>query len=190
MKRGKLLKMVNERRKYLGHPYKDYIKTSSSRIARVDQGALKGYASYLAIKEVNRPLIIAPDAGGAEICLYNNGYSEICFLPDNDNWMLWALYDNNGKIIEWYFDITRKNRVDEKGNPYCDDLYLDIVLMPDGKTIILDEDELQNALDNGNITKDEYDMAYRVKDELLKKIVNIPCIETLCGELSVILKNK
>jgi predicted RNA-binding protein associated with RNAse of E/G family len=178
-----------ERRKYLGHPYKDYTKISSSRIARVDQGSLKGSASYLAIKEVNRPYIIVTGENGAEICLYDNGYSEICFLPDNDNWMLWAIYDNNGKIIEWYFDITRKNCIDEKGNPYCDDLFLDIVLMPDGQIIILDEDELQNALDNGKITKDEYDMAYRTKDQLLEKIVIVPYMETLCGELSVILKN-
>jgi predicted RNA-binding protein associated with RNAse of E/G family len=177
-----------ERRKYLGHPYKDYIKTSSSTIARVDQGSLKGYASYLAINEVNRPLKITIGEKGAEICLYDNGYSEICFLPDNDNWMLWAIYNNNRKIIEWYFDITRKNCVDEKGNPYCDDLFLDIVLMPDGQIIILDEDELLNALDNGNITKDEYDMAYRTKDQLLEKIVNVPCMETLCGELSAILE--
>ena len=55
------------RRKYLGQIYKDYIKTFTSKIIRVDEENLKGYASYLMINEVNRPLIVGEK--GSEICL-------------------------------------------------------------------------------------------------------------------------
>lgn len=170
-----------ERRKYLGRAYKDYIKTFTSEIIRVNENDIKGYAALIWIQEVNRPFIIG------ETCLYNNGYNEINFLPDNEFWQLSAIYDENGGIIEWYFDITKKNTVDDKGNPYCDDLYLDDTLMPDGKIIILDEDELKDALDTDKITKNEFDMAYNVLNELKeKKILDATYMETFCSKLSLL----
>ena len=176
-----------ERRRYFNQPYKDFFKTYSSKIIRIDEDTLKGYAGYIIIHEVNRPFIVGEKDN--EICLADNGYSEINFLPDKENWKLCAMYDNNGNIIEWYFDITRKNSIDEEGNPYCDDLYLDIVLMPDGKTIIYDEDELQEALSNGSVSQSEYNMAYQVKNELIEKnIVDVIYLENLCKKLFLLLE--
>ena len=164
--------------KYLGHAYEKYIKSYSSKIIRIDDEIMKGYVSQLLVMEVNQPFIV--NLMDKKICLYNNGYSEYGFLPDGENWMVWGLYDDSLKIIEWYFDITRKNSVDENGNPYCDDLYLDIVLMENGKIIILDEDELLEALDNKNISKNEFKMAYETKDKIIdNKIVDVKYMEKI-----------
>ncbi|MDR0313563.1 MAG: DUF402 domain-containing protein [Treponema sp.] len=171
-----------ERRKYLGKALEGYIKSSSSKIIKVNDEGIKGYFSYLKIIEVNRPFIVG--LKGNEICLYDNGYTEINYLPDNENWQLYGIYDNNGKIIEWYFDITKKNAVDNEGNPYCVDLFLDIVLLPDGQIVILDEDELQNAYNEGIITCNEYNFAYKVKNKLINDgIVNVYYMEKLCNRL-------
>jgi len=170
--------MILERRKYLGGVYKDYIKTFNSEMCRVDEQDVKGYVALLRIGEVNRPLIVG------ETCLYNNGYSELNFLPDDEHWQLSALYDDSGNIIEWYFDVTRKNAVDDEGNPYCDDLYLDAALMPDGKILIFDEDEIKNALDNGTITRHEFDMAYDVLNALKEKqVLDVTYMKKLCSRL-------
>ena len=167
-----------EKRKYLGSANKNYIKSFSSEIIRVNEEDIKGYASFMKVGEVHRPFMVG------ETCLYDNGYSEIGFLPDDEYWNLWAMYDDHGDIIEWYFDITRKNAVDEDGKPYCDDLYLDAVLMPDGQILVLDEDELKDALDNLKITKNEFDMAYVVLNELKeKKILDVIYMENLCSRL-------
>ena len=166
------------KRKYLGKVNEHYIKNSKSEIIRVDEQDIKGYASFIKIKEVHRPCMVG------NICIYDNGYKELCFLPDDEHWTLWALYDDKGDIIEWYFDITRKNAVDEYGNPYCDDLYLDAALMPDGQIIILDEDELKDALDNDKITQNEFDMAYDALDKLKENnILNVKYMEMLCSRL-------
>jgi predicted RNA-binding protein associated with RNAse of E/G family len=171
-----------ERRKYLGRVYKDYYRTVTSKIIRVDEVDLVGYAAYLQIDEVNRPFMVGEM--GAEICLADNGYFEIAFLPDEENWQLSAVYDNHGDIIEWYVDITKKNAIDEEGDPYCDDLYLDAALMPDGQILIFDEDELQNALTHGNINQNEFDMAYRVLNKLFdNKILDLTYMKTLCSRL-------
>ena len=166
------------RRKYIGKPHSKFIKKSISQIMRIDNSEYTGYVSLLNILEINQPLLIK--LLEKEFYLYGNGYFELCYLPDNENWQVYGIYDNYGKIIEWYFDITRKNTIDEYHGPYCEDLYLDIVLMPDGKSIILDEDELLTAYKNGNITKEEYDMAYIVKDNLIKNgIVDIKYLERM-----------
>lgn len=171
-----------EKRKYLGKTYKDYAKIFTSRIMKIDEDNIKGYAGLIKFAEVNRPLIVREK--GEEVCIINNGYSELAFLPDNENWMVWAIYDEQGGIVEWYFDITRKNSVDENGIPYCDDMYLDAVLMPDGRVLILDEDELRGARDNGNITQDEFEMAYRVLNKLIdNKIINVDYMKRLCSGL-------
>lgn len=175
-----------ERRKYLGRAYKNYYKTFTSKIIRVEETDIVGYASLLKIDEVNQPFLVGEK--GAEICLADNGYSEIDFSPDNENWKLSAIYDSHGNIVEWYFDITRKNAIDEDGNPYCDDLYLDAALMPNGQILIFDEDELRNALSNGSINQDEFDMAYRVLNEIIENhIIDLSYVKTLCSRLASLL---
>jgi len=171
-----------ERRKYLARAYKDYYKSFTAKIVKLDDAGLKGYAARVDIHEVNRPLIVGEK--GAEMCLANDGYSEIQFQPEGENWGVIGIYDDKNKIIEYYIDITRKNGADESGAPYCDDLYLDIVLMPDGKSFLCDEDELREALESGDITKDDYDLAYRVKDELYdKKIIDAGYMDNLFEKL-------
>jgi len=175
-----------ERKKYLGRANTEYFKSFISKVIRVDEDGLNGYAARVKIEEAIRPFMVGEK--GAEICLGDTGYSEIDFLPDNENWSLSAMYDHHDKIIEWYVDITRKNAVDENGKPYLDDMYLDTVLMPDGRVLIFDEDELQIACDDGNITKYEFDMAYRVLNELQeKRILTIPYMENLCSRLLTLL---
>ena len=101
--------------------------------------------------------------------IIDNYYKLLEFYNYNSKVKLSAFYDNNNEIIEWYFDIA-KEIGKENEVPYEDDLYLDIVVRPDGTIILLDEKELKSALDKYEITKEEYKMAY---DEANKLIANL-----------------
>lgn len=102
-----------------------------------------------------------------------------CILDDNYKWLqfydyackncLTAMYDDKDEIVEWYFDIA-KEIGKENGMPYEDDMYLDLVLLPNGKIILLDEDELEEALKNKQITEKEFKEAYQEVNQLMKKI--------------------
>jgi Uncharacterized conserved protein len=174
-----------ERRKYIGRANEYYIKSFSSEIIRVNEEEIKGYASLLKIEEINHPFM------AGEVYLYNKGYSELCFLPDDEHWNLFAIYNDNNDIIEWYIDITKKNSLDEEGNPYCDDLYLDAVLLPNGVIIILDEDELKDALNRENISINEFNMAYNVLNELKAHgILDVVYMKELCSRLQLLFSNK
>ena len=95
------------------------------------------------------------------------------FITLNGNCLIERIFVNDNKeILEYYFDITYKNGLDEETNiPYYEDLYLDITVKSN-KIEILDEDELQGALDNREITKEQFDLANKTKDELIKSIQN------------------
>ena len=171
-----------ERRKYLGRYDKDFIKSIVSKIVRTDDIGVAGYAALVQIQEVSHPYMVGEKS--SEMCIADNGYSELTFLADDENWKITAIYDNHQAIVEWYFDITRKNAVDENGNPYCDDLYLDVALLPDGHMLILDEDELENALNNGNISQQDFDMAHEVLKKLIdEKIIDVAYMESFCARL-------
>lgn len=79
--------------------------------------------------------------------------------------------DNELNTISYYFDISLGNNVDND-RPYYDDLYLDIIYGADSdnKTIVLDVDELLEALQNEEITKTEYDLANSVCSKLVEEI--------------------
>ena len=96
--------------------------------------------------------------------------------PDNGKYALTIMFDNHGKLIEWYFDIAKSVGI-ENGIPFEDDLYLDMAIMPDGKKIILDEDAILAARIEGIISQEDMDSAYNTLRELEKKYAS--CLENL-----------
>lgn len=46
----------------------------------------------------------------------------------------------------------------------------DVVVNPDGEIILLDENELKEALDRLEISKEDYDMAYKEANMLMNKL--------------------
>ncbi|MCE5234448.1 MAG: DUF402 domain-containing protein [Clostridiaceae bacterium] len=118
------------------------------------------------------------------VCLSGAGFKWLMYLPMCENWCLTAFYGSEGKLLEWYFDISRGNFVDEGGVPCTDDLYLDLVLLPDGRSVTLDADELEAALAQGAIGPEDYRTAYRIRDDILNGEWNdVSMLTELCAEL-------
>ena len=104
-------------------------------------------------------------------CIMDNNYKWLEFYDYSSKVKLTAIYDENSEIIEWYFDIAREIGKDN-GIPYEDDLYLDIVVTPSGEIILLDEDELKEAFNKREMTKEEYENAYEEAKQLMNKLKN------------------
>ena len=104
-------------------------------------------------------------------CIMNNNYKWLEFYDYSSKVKLTAIYDENNRIIEWYFDIARKIGKDN-GLPYEDDLYLDVVVTSNGDVILLDEDELKEAYDRREMTIEEYKNAYKEAEQLMNKLKN------------------
>lgn len=115
-------------------------------------------------KKVSKPFIL--DSG---VCMLNTTHKWLEFYDYNSKIKLTAMYNENNEIVQWYFDIARKIGK-ENGIPYEDDLYLDVILIPSGEVILLDEDEFKEAFERKEMTKQEYDEAYVITNDLMKKI--------------------
>jgi len=104
---------------------------------------------------------------GRQIQWAGAGYKMLMYLPIDEKWCLSTYYTPDNELLFWYFDISRGNFIDEYGMPCTDDIFLDLAIQPNGKKITLDADELQDALDNGEVTEDDFSNAYAVHNKLV-----------------------
>ncbi len=123
------------------------------------------------INEVDKPFIL--DRYGKETAFIDNGYYIVEFTPLNELYNARAFLDKNLDIIGYYFDISLENGV-EDCIPYYDDLYLDVIYDGKPKFVIEieDKDELEEALNSGKITQEQYDLANKKCSDLVEEIVS------------------
>lgn len=157
------------RRRYIEGSGWNWLDKYTVQVKHVDD-RLSGYLSVVKIEKVKEKRIVR--LADKEICLAADGYTRLLYLPDNQNWSMTKIVDGDGEVVEWYFDITKSNSIDEKGRPYMDDLYLDVVLLPNSEITILDEDELKAAFEQGEISKFEFDLAYSTCNKIIETIIH------------------
>ena len=145
-----------------------------------DETYLKGVSKYkVIIKEIKeqnayivlKKIIEIDEPFVKNITLIDNGYYVMEYTPMDKMYNGRVFIDNNLNAISYYFDISLGNGV-EDGKPYYDDLYLDIIYgIETGNIVkILDEDELLEALKSGQITQQNYELAYSICSKLTSEI--------------------
>lgn len=139
----------------------------------------RGKESLLVIREVTGPLMVHD--GGEDVLIAEKDYAWVQIALEGLPFWLTAMYDDRGRLIQIYFDITAGNRFDDPENPTFVDMYLDIVVNSRGELYVLDRDELDAALTAGTITQSQHDRAEQACQTLcqyLKK--NRPAVQALC----------
>lgn len=144
------------------------ITDKKCKYGRFARGDFSGYAGVIEIISISEPFFRR--SVGKLKCLADAGYAWVQLSPDSGEWWLTAMLDPRGEIIQYYFDITLKNFVSPTGEPRFIDLYLDIVSDPDGNWELLDRDELDAALNAGDITAETHALAMARYEKLIKRI--------------------
>lgn len=166
---------------------KDMKRTDWARVLRKEETARdflhdgkQARVSLTILRELTAPLTI-PYASG-DILIADRDYSWLqAAVKDGFVWLT-AMYDSHGGLVELYFDITGGNRFDDPENPCFRDMYLDIMVAGDVMEV-LDRDELDEALEQGDITRQEYDHAQTVCRELYTYLqANREAVIAWCGE--------
>ena len=134
---------------------------------------IKEFKGYVGLVNVNHTLDdwYVPRDDGSQVCILKSGFKWLEFYPDGAKHAITAIYNEEGKLVEWYFDMVKEFGM-ENGMPYMMDLYLDLVITPKGEIYVLDEDELQEAVQTKDITEADYQMAHQTLDMLLEKYDN------------------
>lgn len=144
--------------------------SDQQQVVQLPEGVLVDYVAG----EVTRPLHAC--CCGQELTLLDSGYRWIYFAPNGAHHALTVQLNAQDQPIQFYVDVNEHNGVDLDGIPYGMDLYLDVVALVAGwsvqDTALQDEDELQQALEKGQIDGQQAlfakQEAAHIQDELMK----------------------
>lgn len=123
---------------------------------------------FVVVKEIveTNPKFVAMDG----VCLIDNGYFIVEVVPKNENYAMRVFLNENQQPIEYYFDVSLENGLDKETKiPYFHDLYVDVIIYKD-KIRVVDENELEEAFQNEDITKQQHDLALKIRDVLVKEL--------------------
>lgn len=115
------------------------------------------------IKKVYHPLII--NIVGEKVKVVDNNYKWITMMGEDENFSLTVMFDDNDQPLQYYFDINKSHTL-ELGHARREDMYLDVLALPDGRSEIVDEDDVIRALKQGKMTPEERDFAYKIAYDL------------------------
>ncbi|ERI95087.1 hypothetical protein HMPREF1982_00485 [Clostridiales bacterium oral taxon 876 str. F0540] len=155
-------------RKFLDRPNWRRVLRKRFYYTYIEDESFCGYIAAVFIDKTREPLI--KNMLGRDFCLAKEGYVWLECLPKGGRYCLTTMINEKQEIVQWYFDIIRESGVNNRGIPYFDDMYLDVVVLPPDNILLLDEDELEEALDNKDITKEDYEMAYNEAKRIMEDI--------------------
>ena len=146
--------------------YEDWICILSKDIynKRVDSELFKGYLGLINIREVTEPQIWR--FNNEDIISCDEGMKWLTILPQDEFYCITVMFDENYEIIGWYIDMIAGQGIDLDGVTYIDDLYLDLVVYPDGMVLEDDMNELEDALASGDITRELFNLAIATSEKL------------------------
>jgi hypothetical protein len=83
-------------------------------------------------------------------------------------YVFWAIYSPSAELLGYLIHICKDMEISESSLSYLD-MLLDIWFYPDGRRIVLDEDEVEQCLREGLITKAEADYIEAGKEAAVKE---------------------
>ena len=120
---------------------------------------------------------------GKNLTLAEQGYLWLQHLPRRGHHCLTTAFDPQGNLVQWYFDVVKEVGQTPEGRVFFDDLYLDVIATPNGEPELLDEDELEQALDERLISPTDFDLAYKETQRILCGPLGDPAaLERFCRE--------
>ncbi|WP_315107997.1 DUF402 domain-containing protein [Clostridium intestinale] len=151
--------------------YDEWTGITSKRYTqlKIDNEVFKGVAAMLYIDKVSKPCIW--DFNGEEIIVCDSGMKWLQMLPDDGAYIITAMINMKNEIELWYIDIIASHGVDEDNIVYFYDLYLDLIVYPNGTIKIDDMDELVDAFEQNIITKNLYEFALKTSVSLQNGIL-------------------
>lgn len=154
------------------------------RIVEVDRPGFKGHIGRLDIQEVSEPQIW--HFNGEDMTVCDKGLKWLSILPKEDYYCITAMLNEREEVLVWYIDMIAGQGV-EDGVPWFDDLYLDLVVYPDGTIKVDDLDELEEALEKKEITDGQFHLAVetakRLQEGLLSDVGKLLEFTRMCLEL-------
>ena len=129
-----------------------------------------GHVALLRIHEVTEPQVWSWRGEPLTVC--DRGMAWLSMLPERGGLCITAQINADGTVALWYIDMIAGQGVDAQGVPWFDDLYLDLIVNPDGTMHVDDREELDEALRLGDISEEQHRQALETCAMLQKNLEN------------------
>lgn len=149
---------------------KDWWRVTKNRFVMlpVESAMFTGYVTLYCIDAVREPL--QAKSVGQDVCLADEGYLWMQHFPQGTRYAITSIFNAQHELISWYIDICKRHYLDKNGILWYEDLYLDLDVSPAGEFVLLDADELDEALRQGQISSLDYELAWREANGLMSAI--------------------
>lgn len=121
----------------------------------------------LSIHRVTEPLTVK--ILEHDICVVNSGFRWLTIMPEDTKYSITVMYDQHWQALQYYIDINYRH-VLERGRARRKDLYLDVLVLPNGAHELVDKEDLKEALSKGKVTRAQHDCAFQTADEVIEMI--------------------
>ena len=131
------------------------------------------YITLKEVKAVEQPYSVY--INGERVKKLDKDFTIIEYTPLDKKYNVRIHVNDKKEILEYYFDIIAENKIKD-GIPFYNDLYLDVVYFQlaatkEGTYIqLVDCNELEEALKENIIDKEQFDMAYIEAEKLMKEL--------------------
>ena len=142
-------------------------KRIPDRVLERDDEVVADLGSVIVAKSEFRGMLAPLKVNGAKVI--ENGYNMLYFAFIGENYDVLKVYNEEGNFKGLYIDVLAYSKR-EGDTLEMLDLFLDVFVFPDGDAFLIDEDELEMALNYGLIDKETFDFAYSVAGEILEKL--------------------
>lgn len=130
----------------------------------VNKEFFTGIVAGLFIDEVTTPQVWK--YRGKDVVVCDKDMKWVLIMPEKEHYLITAMLDKNDEVVVWYIDIIASSALDKDGVISYEDLYLDLIVYPDGNIIVDDMDELELALKKNDISKELFDLAIETSNSL------------------------
>ena len=173
---------------------------------RIDDEIFHGLVCLIKLTDGEENYWETPKAGRIQVT--GGGMCWMQLVPDNKSRVITVMYFPDGQHDTerinypepanikyqpsiWYVDVIDGMEYDEYGIAMFIDKYLDVIFTPEGDVKIDDRDELDEAFNTGELTKEQYESAISECEEILKDYCeDIRQTEAWCARIRQLVEDR
>ena len=149
---------------------------------RIDNDDFHGLVGLIRLTSGHNCYWHMPRAGKVAVC--GEGMTWLQLIPDGAHHVLTAKISPRDRINVWYADVIDRIEYDEDGVAAFVDMYLDVIFSPRGDLKVDDQDELDAALQAGDITEAQHELAIAEGERIRRRWCDdLTATKRLCAAL-------
>ena len=166
---------------------------------RLDCPEFHGLVCLIRLTDGEKNFWEMPKAGKIQVT--GGGMTWLQLIPDGEKRVITVMYFPDGSRGEeredypgaadaryqpsvWYVDVIESSGFDEDGVAVFVDKYVDVIFTPEGDVKVDDMDELEAALESGDVSEEQYRAALDERDRILAGLCrDIKETDRLCAAI-------